>query len=133
MLYNHGLLIHFSYMVYGAIKKNPTKDQDLNKDHLLPVQMVSTDHYILRDQGRLDHRKGKSYPSDIYSGGCVLIDHVSGYMRIKNQVAINATENIKAKITFEREQKSQGIMINVYNTDNGIFNTSNFMEELLKK
>ena len=30
-----------------------------------------------------------------------------------------------------REDKSQGVMINVYHTD--IFNTSNFMEELLKK
>ena len=52
-------------------------------------------------------------------------------MSIKHQVAINATETIKAKLTFEREDKSQGVMINEYHTD--IFNTSNFMEELLKK
>ena len=102
MLYNHGLLIHFSYMVYGAIKKNPTKDQDLNKDHLLPVQMVSTDHYILRAPGRLYHTKGKSDKSDMYSGGCVLIDHASGYKSIKQQVAINNTKTVKAKLTFER-------------------------------
>ena len=95
--------------------------------------MVSADHYILRDTGKLYHTKGKSYPSDMYSGGCVLIEHASGYMRIKHQLAINATETIKAKITFDREDKSQGVMINVYHTDNGIFNTSNFMEELFKK
>ena len=52
-------------------------------------------------------------------------------MSIKHQVAINATETVKAKLTFEREDKSQGVMINVYHTD--IFNTSKFMEELLKK
>ena len=57
--------------------------------------------------------------------------HASDYMRIKHQVAINATEIIKAKITFERGDKSQGVMINVYHTD--IFNTSKFIEELLKK
>ena len=45
-------------------------------------------------------------------------------MRIKHQVAINATETVKAKLTFEREDKSQGIMINVYHTD--ILNTSKF-------
>ena len=41
MLCNHGLLIYLIYMVYGAIKKNPMKEQELNKDHLLTVNMVS--------------------------------------------------------------------------------------------
>ena len=50
---------------------------------------------------------------------------------MKHQVAINATETIKAKLTFEREDKSQGVMINKYHTD--ISNTSKFIEELLKK
>ena len=50
-------------------------------------------------------------------------------MSINHQVAINA--NVKAKLTFEREDKSQVVMINVYHTD--IFNTSKFTEELFKK
>ena len=133
MFYNNGLLIYLSYMVYGAIKKNPVKEQELNKDHLLPVQMVSADHYILRAPGRLYHTKGKSDPSDMYSGGCVLIDHAGDYTSIKHQVAINETETFNEKLTFEREDKNQGAMINVYHTDNGIFNTSKFMEELLNK
>ena len=53
-------------------------------------------------------------------------------MSIKHQVAINATEIVKAKLTFERDDKSHGVMINVYHTENEIFNTSKFMEELLK-
>ena len=95
--------------------------------------MVSVDHYISWATSTLYHKKVKSYPSDIYSGGCVLIEHASGYMSIKHQVAIYATETFKAKLAVEREDKSQGVMINVYHTDNGISNTSNFMEELLKK
>ena len=109
------------------------KEQDINKDHLLPVHMVYADNYILRAPGRIYHTKGKSHPFDIYSEGCVLIDHTSGYMIIKHQVAIKATETVKAKLIFEREDKSQGVMINIYHTENGIFNTSKFMEELLKK
>ena len=54
-------------------------------------------------------------------------------MRIKHQVAINATETVKAKLTFEREAQSQGMVIKEYHTDNGIFNASEFMEEMLKK
>ena len=117
----------------NTIKKKNMMEQELKKDNLLPGQMVSADHYILRAPGILYHTKGKSYPTDMFSGGCVFIDHASGYMRIKYQVAINATENVKAKITFEREAQSQGVAIKGYHTDNGIFNTSEFMEDLLKK
>ena len=60
----------------------------------------------------------------MYSEGCILIDLVSGYMSNNNQVAINATENVKAKLTFERKDEIQGVIINVYHTENGIFNTS---------
>ena len=54
-------------------------------------------------------------------------------MSIKYQVDINGTENVKEKLPFDREDKRQGLMIKVYHTDNGIFNTSKFIEELLKK
>ena len=57
--------------------------------------------------------------------------NASDYMSIKHQVAIHVTETVKAKLTFEREDKSKGVMINKYHTDK--FNTSKFMENLLKK
>ena len=107
-----------SYIVYGAIKRNPTKDQDINKDHLLTVHMVSSYHYILMDPGKLYHTKGKSNPCDMYSQGCSLIDHGSGCMSIKHQLDINATETVKSKLIFEREDKSQGVIISVYHTQN---------------
>ena len=67
----------------------------------------------------------------MFSGGCILIDHSSEYVIIKHQVDINATETVKAKLTFDRDDKSQGVVIKGYHTDNGIFNSSEFMEELL--
>ena len=90
--------------------------------------MVSADHYISRAPGRLYHTKGKSDHSDMFSGGCVFIDHASGYVSIKHQVAINATETVKAKLTFEREAQIQVVVIKVYHTDNWIFNSSEFMK-----
>ena len=45
---------------------------------------------------------------------------------------INATETVKAEITFEREYQIQVVMINVYHNDSLIFNASKFMKELLK-
>ena len=88
--------------------------------------MVYADHYISRDPGRLYHTKGESDQSEIFSGVCVFIDHASGYVCVKHQVDINSTETIESKLTFERGDKSQGVMINVYHTDNEIFNTSKF-------
>ena len=58
---------------------------------------MSVYHYILRATSRIYHTKGKSDKSDILSGGCVFIDHANGYMRIKHQVDIKATENVKKK------------------------------------
>ena len=55
------------------------------------------------------------------------IDHDSGYVRIKHQVAINATETVKLKITFEGYAQIQVVVINRYITDNGIFDASDFM------
>ena len=43
----------------NTIKKNPMKEQELKKDHLLLGHMVSADHYISRAPGRLYHTKGK--------------------------------------------------------------------------
>ena len=71
------------------------KEQDLKKDHLLPGQMVSADHYMSRAPGRIYHTKEKSDQSDMFSGGCVFIDHASGYVNIKHQVDISATETVK--------------------------------------
>ena len=115
----------------NTIKNNPTKEQDIKKDHIMPGQIFSKNRYILRAPGRLYHQKGKSDIPEIFPGGCVFIDHASGYVRIKHQLDINATETVKAKIAFEREDKIQGVVIKEYHTDNGILNASDFMEELL--
>ena len=36
-----------------TIKKNPVKEKDIKKGHNIPGQVVSADHYILRDSGRI--------------------------------------------------------------------------------
>ena len=94
---------------------------------------MSADHYIPRAPGRLYHTKRKSDKSDMFSGGCVFIDHTSCYVMIKHQLAINATDTFKAKLTFEMGDQIQVVVIKGYHTDNGIFNYSEVMEELSKK
>ena len=40
--------------------------------------------------------------------------HISGFIIIKHQVDINATENVKYQITFDREAKSKLVAIKGY-------------------
>ena len=44
---------HHRFNKLNTIKKNPMKEQELKKDHLLPGQMVSADHYIWQAPGGL--------------------------------------------------------------------------------
>ena len=85
---------------------------------------MSADHYISRAPGTLYHTKGESDQSVMFSGVCVFIDHDGGCVIMKQQVAINDTKTVKAKLTFERKDQSQGVVIKGYHTDNGIFNAS---------
>ena len=63
---------------------------------------MSTGHYISRAIVRIYHTKGKSDPSGMFLGGCIFIDHYSGYVRINHQVVLNATKIFKAELTIER-------------------------------
>ena len=94
--------VHCRSNKVNTINNNPMKAQYIKKYHMLPVHMVSADHYLSRAPGMLYHTKGKSYPSAMLSGGFVFIDHYSGYVSIKNQLDINSTGTVKANLTFER-------------------------------
>ena len=83
----------------------------LNKDHIMPQQIVSADHYIKLSPGWIYHTRGKSDPHYIYCGGCIFVDNFSGLMSIKNQVDINATKIFKSKLTLDRWAQIQVVVI----------------------
>ena len=95
---------HSWYNKVNTIKKNPMKDQELNKDHFLPVNIVSADHYISWTLVRLYHKKVKSDLYGMLSGWCVFINHASGYMSIKHQVAINTTASEFMEYLLKKQQ-----------------------------
>ena len=61
---------HFRSNKVNTINSNHMKEQDLQKDHLLPGNMVSEYHYISWSSGRLYHTTVKSDPYEMFSGGC---------------------------------------------------------------
>ena len=52
----------------NTTNKNYEKYQDLKKDHIWPIKMVSADHHILRTPRNIYNKRGKSAPSEM----CVL-------------------------------------------------------------
>ena len=54
------------------------------------------------------------------------------YLWIWLQVSLGAEENLLAKAYFERESTLSGVKIKQYHTDNGVFTTQSFIDEVYK-
>jgi hypothetical protein len=51
-------------------------------------------------------------------------------MSVHHQVTLNATDTINSKIAFEREAQDLGVLIESYQTDNGIYSSAAFTKEI---
>ena len=58
------------------------------------------------------------------------MDHASGYIETCHQVSLSAADTVKSKVKFERKASQEGVTIQSYHSDNGIFNSTDFMEHL---
>lgn len=111
----------------------PEKEANLKKEDLFPGQRVSVDHYQSALPGRLYTSRGSTPAHRKYTGGVIFVDHATGYIDVRHQVHLDAAETIEAKIKYEREAYNSGVVVQQYHTDNGIFGTADFVDELLSK
>ena len=111
------------------------KDREgvLKKDNLFPGQKVSVDHFVCSTKGRLLHTKGKEDPKAQYTGGCIFVDHASGYVFIEHQVHLNTQETLKAKQACENTFRDYGVIVSEYLSDNGtVFTSKEYTRHLLE-
>jgi hypothetical protein len=73
------------------------RDGVLKNNHLLPGQCVSVDHFICSNKGRLFKSRDKTALPEMYCGGCIFINHASGYIHVEYQAHLNTHETLKAK------------------------------------
>ena len=109
-----------------------TKDAtgSLTKDKLEPGQLVFSDQYESRLPGWAFTSKGLVSSSLKYGEGTLFIDAASGYIHVSHQVGHTAAETIESKMRFEREALTNGVSVQAYHTDNGVFTSKEFMREL---
>jgi hypothetical protein len=108
---------------------NPTTDGVLKDGHLRPGSKVSADHFESRMRGRTYSSHGKT-TSDQYVGGCIFVDHMSGYMHVEHQLGFSSSETIRAKQNFEQVALGYGVLVEDYLTDNGIFSRTKFVDHI---
>ncbi len=103
----------------------------LKTDNLLPGQRISVDHFICSTRGRLLTSAEKTKLDDMYTGGCIFVDHASGYIFVERQVSLNSHETLKAKESFERMCRNTGVTPQEYLADNSkTFTSAEFSRNL---
>jgi hypothetical protein len=108
---------------------NDVSDGALKVNCLHPGAQVSADHFESRLKGRTYSSFGKT-TSDQFVGGCIFVDHMSGYVHVEHQLGFSSSETIRAKQSFEQLALSHGVLIENYLADNGIFNKTSFVEHI---
>ena len=86
----------------GRFKSLSEEVLQLKKNDLLPGQKVSVDHYVSSLPGRLNTSRGGTKTSNMYTGGAIFVDHASGYIDVKHQVSLGASDTIESKLSYEQ-------------------------------
>ena len=97
----------------------------LHGNHLRPIYGVSVDNFESRLKGRTCTSFGSSN-SEQFVGGCVFVDHMSGYIHVEYQLGFLSSETIRAKQKYEKMFLDRGILVNTYLAYNGVFKTNRF-------
>ncbi|KAI2498513.1 hypothetical protein MHU86_15973 [Fragilaria crotonensis] len=103
----------------------------LKADNVIPGHRISVDHFICSTRGRLLTSAGKTKADEMYTGGCIFVDHASGFVHVELQVNLNTHETLKAKEKFELTCRQYGVVPQEYLADNSkIFTSAEFTRNL---
>jgi hypothetical protein len=108
---------------------HPSSTGALKDSHLRAGSSVSVDHFKSRLKGRTYTSFGKT-TSDQYVGGCIFVDHMSGYIHVEHQLGFSSSETIRAKQNYEQLALGNGVIVTDYLADNGIFKANAFVQHL---
>jgi transposase InsO family protein len=111
--------------LYGKATKRKwrSKHADNMKESYVPTkpgEVISIDQMISPTAGLVAQNTGMLTKAR-YKVATVFIDHATDYSYVAIQKSTAADETIKAKMLFERNAYDQGIKIEAYHSDNGIF------------
>jgi hypothetical protein len=100
-----------------------------NKQVTAPGTVVSMDQLVSAVPGLIGQMKG-FLTRKRYMVATVFVDHFSGMSYVYLQKGATASETIEAKKAFERFASTHGVVVRHYHSDNGIFETREFQDEV---
>jgi hypothetical protein len=100
----------------------------IRQDHLLVGQQILTDHFVSSVKGRLFTSLGKTPDEEMYSGGCIFVDHATNHIHVEFQKRVNTHETITAKQSYESMCLDFGVVPQSYLLDNATAFTSHAFE-----
>jgi hypothetical protein len=95
-----------------------------------PGSRVAMDQYVHTTPGRGPSIKGITPSSMKYVGGTLFVDCHTGYIKCVHQTSLNALETLMAKQIYERGAAQHGVQVTGYHTDNGVFTSRSFIDEI---
>ena len=136
------LVVHWPYEVptntaanyLRAVKKLQSKEGALSKEKYEPGDMISTDQFIVRTPGRKLSGYGREGKELCYQGGTLYADAASRLIRVEPQVSLGAGETVNGKAKFEEWIWSLArVLAKHYHSDNGIFASEYFRQDVINK
>jgi len=110
--------------------KNPAA---LKKDDLQPGQVVFSNQYQSQVLGKPAKGKDETGVHQPYKGGTIYCDTTSRFIHVEHQVALMSYKMIATKINFEQVAMEASVTVTTYHTDNGIYQSSEFLKDLHTK
>jgi len=119
---------------FGKMTRRPWRTKaPLNKFRVpaatAPGSVVSVDQLVSSTPGLIGQMKG-FLTRKRYLISTVFVDQHSDFTYVHNQQSADAEHTIEAKRAFERKAKEHGVIVRHYHTDNGIFSSKAFMNEV---
>ena len=117
--------------MHGTARKvNAKRDGGaLTAEHLGPGTRVSVDHFESRLLGRTFDSYGKPSSAQ-YKGGCIFVDHGSGFLHVEHQLGFSAVKTIRAKQSYEKIALDSGMVVQSYLTDSGALKANAFVDHI---
>ena len=113
-----------------TVSKKPEKEGVLKEGFTVPGMRIFSDQLTSIHPGRLFHTAGRELSQNQFCGATIFVDAASGYLFAVPQVTLNASDTINAKHEFERHALEMGVVVDAYHTDNGVYKSKAFTEEL---
>ena len=123
--------------LYGKAKRRPWRGpsrknfQKTNKVHH-PGQVVSVDQLVSPTPGFIAQMTG-ILTTKRYRYATVYVDHYSKFSYLYLQKTATAEETVEGKRAFERHAAENGIKIEHYHADNGIFRANAWVQDCLHR